>query len=62
MMKEVLRTLDPGLLPEIGLIAFLSVFVLILIRVALLSKDEREAGKHMPLDDADDFSLLINHE
>ena len=62
MMKEVVRSIDPGLLPEIGLIAFLLAFVLVLIRVFLMPRQEREAAKQIPLHDDDEFYLQANHE
>jgi hypothetical protein len=52
MMKEAVRALDSGILPEIGLIAFFVAFVLIVIRVMLMKKSEREDAKQIPLDDA----------
>ena len=53
MMKEVIRTLETGFLSEIGLVAFLIVFVLILVRVMLMSKREVQEAKHLPLEDAE---------
>jgi cbb3-type cytochrome oxidase subunit 3 len=52
MMKEAVRALDSGILPEIGLIAFFVAFVLIVSRVLLMKKSEREEAKQIPLDDA----------
>ncbi|HMB90476.1 MAG TPA: cbb3-type cytochrome c oxidase subunit 3 [Rhodothermales bacterium] len=52
MMKEAVRALDSGILPEIGLIAFFVAFVLIVIRVMLMKKSERDDAKQIPLDDA----------
>ena len=60
MMKETLRALDPGLLPEIGLLAFMLAFVLILVRVLLLKQGERRTLKHLPLDDAPAFLPSTN--
>lgn len=51
MWKDVFRALDTGVLAEIGLIAFIVTFVLILIRVILLPKRERDHAKNMPLDE-----------
>ena len=53
MMKEVIRALETGILSEIGLVAFLFVFVLIMIRVAMMKKRDVEEAKHLPLRDAD---------
>ena len=60
MMKEVIRAIESGILPEIGLIAFLLAFVLILIRVLTMKKAERETLKRLPLDDPD-LVLPDNH-
>ena len=51
MMKEVVRALETGMLAEIGLIAFVVAFVLIFVRVVLMSKQERDDAKGMPLAD-----------
>lgn len=55
MMKEVIRSLETGMLSEIGLIAFFVAFLLILARVALMSRDERTKAKNLPLDEADEL-------
>lgn len=62
MMKEVVRSIDPGLLPEIGLIAFLLAFVLVVVRVFLMPRRDREAAKQIPLHDDDDFFVQTSHE
>ena len=62
MMKDVVRSIDPGLLPEIGLIAFLLAFLLVLIRVFTMPKRDRETAKQMPLHDDDEFFFQANHE
>ncbi len=51
MFKEVIRAMETGVLAEIGLFAFLIAFVLIIVRVALLPKKERDEAKHLPLND-----------
>jgi cbb3-type cytochrome oxidase subunit 3 len=53
MMKEVLRALETGILAQIGLIAFLVAFVLILIYVFTLPRRKREHSKQIPLDDGE---------
>lgn len=47
--------METGALAYVGLFAFLMAFVLILIRVALMKKKERTAGKNMPLDEQPEF-------
>jgi hypothetical protein len=51
MFKEVTRSLDTGLLGIIGLIAFVAAFILIVVRVMLMKKSERENAKNIPLED-----------
>jgi cbb3-type cytochrome oxidase subunit 3 len=51
MWKDVFRAMDTGFLAEIGLIAFIVTFVLILIRVFTLPKKERDHAKNIPLDE-----------
>jgi len=62
MMKEVIRALETGALAEIGLIAFVVAFVLILVRVALMPRSEREDAKNLPLDDPEKFFLRPDHD
>ncbi len=54
MMKEAIRALETGAFAEIGLIAFVVAFVLMVVYALTLSKDKRDAAKHLPLDDAPD--------
>ncbi len=61
MLKEVVRTLDSGILPLIGLIAFFVAFLLIVIRVMLMRKSKREEMKHQPLDDPTEITPETNH-
>lgn len=57
MMKEALRALETGGLAEIGLLAFLLAFVLIVIRTFLMPEKKRDDAKQIPLrDDAEVFS------
>ena len=51
MMKEVVRALDPGILPQIGLIAFVVAFVLVVIYAVTMGRSQRAAMKHLPLED-----------
>lgn len=52
MMKEAVRALETGSIPEIGLIAFFVAFVLILIYAFALPRKRRDELKNLPLDDA----------
>jgi hypothetical protein len=49
MMKEVMRAIDSGFLAEIGLLAFVLAFVLILIRVSQYTRSERQHAKELPV-------------
>ncbi|MEM1127129.1 MAG: cbb3-type cytochrome c oxidase subunit 3 [Bacteroidota bacterium] len=51
MMKEVIRALETGALPEVGLIAFLVAFVCIVLYAFTLSKNDRAHAKNLPLED-----------
>ena len=51
MMKDVARTIETGPLAEIGLIAFLVAFLLVVVYALTLSKRRRDHAKNLPLDD-----------
>lgn len=54
MWKDVIRSIESGILPIIGLIAFVITFAVILIRVFTISKREREHAKNIPLDEPEE--------
>ncbi len=54
MMKEAVRALETGALAEIGLVAFVVAFLLVLVYALTLSKPRREEAKRLPLDDAEE--------
>ena len=51
MMKDAVRALETGALAEIGVVAFFVAFVLVVAYAFTLSKRNREAAKHLPLED-----------
>jgi len=51
MYKDVIQSLDSGLLPIIGLIAFCVAFTLIVVWAFTMKKEDRNAAKHIPLND-----------
>lgn len=51
MMKEAIRALETGALAELGLLAFVVAFVLVVVYTFTRPKGERDAAKHLPLDD-----------
>ncbi|MDZ4701090.1 MAG: hypothetical protein SH809_15380 [Rhodothermales bacterium] len=61
MMKEAVRALETGALAEVGLIAFVLAFTLILVWTFTLSGRFRDAAKHMPLNEAEPFPTEKNH-
>ena len=61
MMKEVARAMESGILPEIGLLAFIFAFTLVIIWALMMKKDQRETAKHIPLDDPDRVVLPTNN-
>lgn len=56
MMKEVVRTIESGMLAEVGLVAFFVAFLLIVAWAFLMKQEDRDAAKNMPLQDPLDFS------
>ena len=60
MMKEAVRMLETGPLAEIGVVAFMIAFVLIVLYALTLPKDTRERAKRLPLDDYETPSLHTN--
>ena len=55
MWKETVRALETGALAEIAVVAFVVAFVLVVAYALTMSKRDREALKHQPLDDAPEF-------
>jgi cbb3-type cytochrome oxidase subunit 3 len=55
MMKDTVRALSTGSIAEIGLLAFLLAFILILIYTFTLSKSVRDRASQQPLDDDDEL-------
>lgn len=51
MLKEVIRSLDSGVLPIIGLIAFAVAFIAVVVWAMTMKKGDREAAKNIPLED-----------
>lgn len=62
MMKEVIRSIDAGILPVIGLVAFLAAFTLIVIRVATMRRAERDHAKFLPLEEPQEIRTSSNHD
>jgi cbb3-type cytochrome oxidase subunit 3 len=58
MMKEVLRAIETGILPQIGLIAFVVAFIGVLYYVFSMPKQDREYDKNLPLDDGIPVSVI----
>ncbi len=61
MFKDVAQSLDSGLLPIIGLIAFFIAFTLILIWAFTMKKEARQAAKELPLKENDGESHNTNN-
>lgn len=61
MMKDAIRALETGALAEIGLIAFVVAFALILVWTFSLSARFRDAAKSMPLNDSEPLPTETNH-
>lgn len=52
MYKDVLRTIDLGVLPQIGLVAFVVVFLVILVYTFTLSRADVAERSDLPFDEA----------
>ena len=57
MFKDVAHAMDSGLLPIIGLIAFVVAFTLIIIWAFTMRKEDRMAAKNLPLNEKSDTPL-----
>ena len=57
MMKEVVRALETGMLPQIALFTFLVAFLLIVIWAMRLPASARTSFKHLPLNDPHQHNL-----
>ena len=51
MYKDVIQSMESGLLPVIGLLAFFVAFTLIIVWAFTMRKEERNAAKNIPLND-----------
>lgn len=51
MMKEVVRAMESGNLAYIGLFAFLFAFALIMARVLMMKKNQRDELKNLPVNE-----------
>lgn len=51
-MKEVVRSLDVGFLPQIGLVAFVLAFLVIVIYAFRLSRGQVSEFSDLPFDEA----------
>lgn len=60
MMKEAVRALETGALAEVGLLAFLLAFVMVLLYAFLMKKSDRSAAKQLPLSDFPELNLPSN--
>lgn len=50
-MKELVRALETGSLAQVGLIAFVVAFVLVVAYAVTRTQGEREDAKNLPLED-----------
>jgi len=55
MWKDVVQSMETGLLAYVGLFAFLLAFTLILVRVFLMKKRDRMNAKNIPLNEGPEF-------
>jgi hypothetical protein len=55
MLRDVMQSLETGALAEIGLIAFVFAFVLVVLRVIWMSRAEVDEGRFIPLSDPEEL-------
>jgi cbb3-type cytochrome oxidase subunit 3 len=51
MMKDVVRALETGALAQVGLLAFVLAFVIVVVWAFTMSRRSRDAAKRLPLDE-----------
>ncbi len=60
MIRDLVSSIDTGVLSTVGLLAFMIAFAAILAYVFTLRRSDRDAAKRMPLDDADEIVFNRN--
>jgi cbb3-type cytochrome oxidase subunit 3 len=60
MIRDLLGSIDTGVLSLVGLFAFLIAFAAILVYVFTLRRSVRDAAKQLPLDDAEEIVFNRN--
>ena len=55
VLRDVLSSIESGVLAEVGLLAFLFAFVLVLVRVLWMSRAELDEGRFSPLRDPEEL-------
>ncbi|MFT5142051.1 MAG: cbb3-type cytochrome oxidase subunit 3 [Rhodothermales bacterium] len=60
MVRDLLSSIDTGILAQVGLLAFVVAFLAILVYAFTMRPGDRSAAKNMPLTDADD-ALPTHH-
>lgn len=58
MIRDLLGTIDTGILAQVGLVAFMVAFGAVLAYTFTLRKEDRDAAKQLPLHDDDE---LVSH-
>ena len=60
MIRDLLSSIDTGVLALVGLFAFIIAFTAILVYVFTLRRSERDAAKRLPLDEAEEIVFNRN--
>ena len=60
MIRDLLASIDTGVLSLIGLFAFIIAFAAIIVYVFTMRRSDRDAAKQMPLDDAEEIVFNRN--
>ena len=60
MIRDLLSSIDTGVLALVGLFAFIIAFAAILVYVFTLRRSVRDAAKQMPLDEGEEIDINRN--
>jgi len=58
MIRDLLGSIDTGILAQVGLVAFMVAFGAVLVYAFTLRREDRDAAKQLPLHDDDE---LVSH-
>lgn len=62
MIKDVVEAMEMGLFAQIGLIAFLVAFTLVVVYAVTLPRNKREQAKQIPLSEDEDYLISVEQK